>query len=122
MSVFYKRLEELCRKEGTAPQSKEIAEEIGVSTATITSWKRSGSLPKAPVLLKIAKHFHVSIEYLLGVDDIGSMSDTEKVLIRKFRESDIEEQLDYISWFIEKDKQNKENRAWFDQMMNELNS
>ena len=42
-----------------------MAEEIGLSNAAPTAW-RKGAVPKSSTLEKIAQHFNVSTDYLLG--------------------------------------------------------
>lgn len=43
-----------------------VAKETGISTATMTDWKKGRSTPKADKLQKIADYFAVSVDYLLG--------------------------------------------------------
>ena len=57
--VFYK----LCRDNGIFPNN--VAKEIGVSSGSITSWKR-GTVPQGATLQKIASYFNVTMDYLLG--------------------------------------------------------
>jgi transcriptional regulator with XRE-family HTH domain len=65
---FYERFEALCKGKGLRPQSDEIIEMTGVSSPSITGWKK-GSAPKPEVLVRIAAYFGVSVDYLLGVED-----------------------------------------------------
>ena len=60
--VFYKE----CQKQGLSPTS--VCKAIGLSNATATGWK-SGTLPKADVLVKLADYLNVSVDYLLGRSD-----------------------------------------------------
>ena len=57
--VFYK----LCRDNGIFPNN--VAKEIGVSSGSITLWKK-GTVPQGATLQKIASYFNVSVDYLLG--------------------------------------------------------
>lgn len=45
-----------------------IAQSLGVSKQTISSWRHGVRSPKKPVLIQIAKEFDVSIEWLMGFD------------------------------------------------------
>ena len=45
-----------------------IAQALGVSKQTISSWRHGTRSPKKPVLIQIAKEFDVSIEWLMGFD------------------------------------------------------
>ena len=60
--VFYKE----CQKQGTSPNA--VCKAIGLSNAAATGWK-SGTLPKADVLVKLADYLNVSVDYLLGRSD-----------------------------------------------------
>lgn len=60
---FFSILEELCRKKNTNVTS--VLKELGYSTSKGTAW-RNGSIPTGDILLKLAKHFNVSVDYLLG--------------------------------------------------------
>ena len=58
-NIFYA----LCKEKGTSPNA--VCKEIGLSNAAATGWK-NGKLPKLDVLVKIADHLDVSIDYLAG--------------------------------------------------------
>lgn len=121
---FYKRFEQLCAEEGLKPQSKEMLEITGVSSPAISNWNLKGSLPKADVLIRLADHFQVSVDYLLGLSEVRFqsnnnsdssvsspsasssvndavisdrvLSDQEKLLIRLFREANASGQFQII--------------------------
>ena len=46
-----------------------VSKETGISTATLTDWKKGRSTPKQDKLQKIADYFGVSIEYLMTGKD-----------------------------------------------------
>ena len=46
-----------------------VAKETGITTATLTDWKKGRSTPKADKLQIIAAYFGVSVDYLLGKED-----------------------------------------------------
>lgn len=61
--MFYDIYTELCQKTGEKPYA--VAALAGVkNNSSVASWQR-GSVPRQPVLEKIAAHFGVSIDYLL---------------------------------------------------------
>ena len=62
--MFWNVFFDECNKKGTSPNA--VCKAIGLSNATATGWK-NGTLPKADVLVKIAEHLDVSVDYLLGV-------------------------------------------------------
>ncbi|KAF5071796.1 helix-turn-helix protein [anaerobic digester metagenome] len=53
----------LCEKNVTA---YKVAKETGVSSTTLTEWKKGTYVPKLDKLQKIADYFGVSITYFLG--------------------------------------------------------
>lgn len=60
--MFYENLDKLCKSRGETVTS--LAKKLNLSTSKVTAWKR-GSIPKGEILLKIAKYFNVSTDYLL---------------------------------------------------------
>ena len=62
--MFWNTFFDECNKKGTSPNA--VCKAIGLSNATSTGWK-NGTMPKADVLVKIAEHLDVSVDYLLGV-------------------------------------------------------
>lgn len=60
---FWETFYSLCDKKGKKPNP--VGEDIGVSTASITKWKK-GATPNAEILLRLADYFNVSVDYLLG--------------------------------------------------------
>lgn len=67
MNTFYKKLKEL-REENSLLQ-KQLANELGVSQVTIARWETGNREPSFDMLIKIAKYFGVSTDYLLGLED-----------------------------------------------------
>ena len=61
--MFYEIVNNLCKERKTT--ITRMAEEIGLSNAAPTSW-RKGAVPKLNTVKKISEHFGVSVEYLLG--------------------------------------------------------
>lgn len=61
--MFYEIVNNLCKERKTT--ITRMAEEIGLSNAAPTSW-RKGAVPKLSTVKKISEHFGVSVEYLLG--------------------------------------------------------
>lgn len=63
--MFYEIVNNLCKERKTT--ITRMAEEIGLSNAAPTSW-RKGSVPKLSTVKKISKYFDVPVEYLLGTE------------------------------------------------------
>lgn len=63
-----KRLSDL---RGKAPQA-EIAKVAGVSPASISNWEAGLHFPPADAIAKLAVHWKVSADYLVGISDFPS--------------------------------------------------
>ena len=62
--MFWKRFYNLCLRNGKRPNP--IGKEIGLSSGIISKWK-NGGIPNGETLMKLAKYFDVSVDYLLGL-------------------------------------------------------
>ena len=72
-SVFYQRIKELCSRRNIT--IAKLESELGFGNASIKKWEKTSS-PSIDKILKVAKYFDVSIDYLLGRTDIeGSISE-----------------------------------------------
>jgi transcriptional regulator with XRE-family HTH domain len=58
----YETFEKLCNSRGITPYS--VSKATGITTATLTSWKKGRYTPKAEKLQKIADYFGVTLEYI----------------------------------------------------------
>lgn len=61
---MYEIFEKLLQSRGVS--AYKVSKETGISTATLTSWKKGNYVPKADKLQKIADYFGVDIDYLMG--------------------------------------------------------
>lgn len=90
---FYERYEELCQEHGMKPQNPKMQEVVEASSGTISGWKK-GVIPKAETIIRIAKYFGVTTDYLLGLSDSKSRSDLfteeERLLISAYRSASTE--------------------------------
>ena len=64
----YERFDRLCKKFGTT--AFQVAKETGVTTATLSSWKKGRYTPKADKLQKLADYFGVPLTYFTAPDDV----------------------------------------------------
>ena len=67
---FFERFSELCKAHGTTVNA--VARIIGASSGSVTAWKR-GAAPRNATLTKIADHFGVSTDYLLGLEEASDV-------------------------------------------------
>jgi len=68
MSIFANRLKE-CRKKIGKTQ-REVANDLGTSEVGYQNYEISKREPKIETLSKLADYFDVSVDYLIGRDDI----------------------------------------------------
>lgn len=59
-----------------------LAEQMGVSKQSVSNWENDNILPSVDVLVKLAKFFHVSCDYLLGINsdkvvNVSGLSDEQ---------------------------------------------
>ncbi len=66
MTTFFEKYTELCKKNGMSANG--AAKEIGLPSSSVTNWKQ-GRMPQVDSLLKVAKYFSVSVDWLLGNTD-----------------------------------------------------
>lgn len=59
----YEVFADLCEKNGVKPY--HVSKCTGVSTATLTEWKKGTYTPKTDKLQKIADYFGVTLDYLM---------------------------------------------------------
>lgn len=67
MVSFGKKLKELRQNAGLT--QKQLAERIWVTKSTISYYEQSECNPSPEVLVKLAKFFHVTTDYLLGFEE-----------------------------------------------------
>ena len=65
---------------------KQVAEQVGVAVSAISSYESSVRLPSYSVLVKLAKLYHVTSDYLLGAEkritlDITDLSDEDRTAV-----------------------------------------
>ena len=67
MIEFSKRLIELRTEKGIS--QKQLAEILEISSSNISYWEQNKGEPIACNIVKLAKFFNVSTDYLLGLED-----------------------------------------------------
>lgn len=76
MTNFKNKLKEL-RKENNITQ-KELAKFLNVRNTTISAWEVGDNEPDLTTLVKIAKYFYVTTDYLLGIENEDGTHKTYK--------------------------------------------
>ena len=64
----------------------ELARELDVTRSSVNAWEMGISLPSVPKLVQLAERFHISTDYLLGIEqkntvDIHAFTSEEQSLI-----------------------------------------
>ena len=77
--TFYEQLEKLCQKHNIKPSN--VVEQLGMSKGTMSNWKKGGT-PSGEAVVRFAKHFNVSTDYLLGIEknyplDTSGLTDSD---------------------------------------------
>lgn len=73
--MFSKRLKAL--RVAKKMSQQELADFLGITRQGYGKYEQSGSQPSFEMLLKIARYFHVSTDYLLGMTDIPNAESEE---------------------------------------------
>lgn len=76
--LFSKRVKELRDKEGLSME--QLAGKLGVTKSRINMWENNGTIPRMDVLIKLAKYFDVSTDYLLGKENTSNVNFENKRL------------------------------------------
>lgn len=66
--TFYERFAELCRDNNISPSSAAMA--VGLNRSSVTRWKQKGTAPRQETVVKIANLFDVTVEYMMGLEDM----------------------------------------------------
>lgn len=87
MVDFGKILKKLRTEEGLTQQ--QLADRLGVTKSVVSYYELQERSPSPEVLTKLASIFHVSTDYLLGIDhngeyiDLSGLSDDDIVTIKR---------------------------------------
>lgn len=65
----YSAFEQLLQMHGTTVY--RVAKETGIAPSTFTDWKNGRSTPKADKLVRIAAHFRLSLDDMMGTGESG---------------------------------------------------
>ena len=73
---FCEKLQKLRSDEGLTQE--ELAEKLFVSRTAISKWESGRGYPSIDSLKAIAKHFHVTIDELIGTEEIVTLAEEDK--------------------------------------------
>lgn len=85
MVDFGPRLKKLRTQMGLT--QKQLAERLGITKSVVSYYELQERYPSPEILVKLAHIFHVSTDYLLGVEisqylDISDLDDEDKLLLQ----------------------------------------
>lgn len=89
---------------------KELAEMINVAQNTVSNWENGTREPDNATLIKLAKLFNCSTDYLLGRTDIKNPYEPEAMAVHHDEEEFTEEELEDIKKFKEFVKMRREQK------------
>ncbi len=75
MVDFGKKLKKL--RTNAKLTQQELADRIGVSNTTISFCENTERYPSTDILIRIANYFHISTDYLLGIDNTKVLNISE---------------------------------------------
>lgn len=91
--MYYDNFEHLCKINNVKPS--QVSKATGISTATLSSWKKGKYTPKQDKLQLIANYFKVSIDYIISIDNNNisieqhpfhqSLTPEEQIIIMQYR-------------------------------------
>ena len=61
-------------REKTNKTQSELAKQLGITRSSVNAWEMGISVPSTQYIVELAHIFHVSTDFLLGVDDTSSVS------------------------------------------------
>ena len=73
-------------RERTGLSQAALAKKVGVTRSAVNAWEMGLSIPTTQYVAELAQLFHVSSDYMLGLDSaesiyIGSLNDEEKRIL-----------------------------------------
>jgi len=101
MHGFPERLKDLRNKMGYT--QADLARKLSLSRASVNAWEMGLSAPSIPFVVELAGLFHVTTDYLLGLE--------ERVVIRtdELSEREVLVVLNTVEAFIESKQKNQED-------------
>lgn len=85
-------------RESAGVTQAELARILGLSRSGVNAWEMGLSIPSTQYVVELAKSFHVSTDYLLGMEETSTIS------IKGLTQKQVSAVLDVIQCFKNPDK------------------
>lgn len=85
-------------RESAGLTQSELARILGLSRSGVNAWEMGLSIPSTQYVVELAKSFHVSTDYLLGMEETSTIS------IKGLTQKQVSALLDVIQCFRTADK------------------
>lgn len=99
------RLKEIRKRLGLT--ARQVAEHINVAESTMSLYESGKREPDIETIVRLAKYFNVSLEYLLGVGDIPSEEERRVLVVTKAIQESEERTSNQLQNYLTCDKQEK---------------
>ncbi len=102
--MFWDNFYKACLAKGTKPSA--LVQKLGLSGGSVTTWKKRP--PNAETLLILADALDVSVDYLLGREELQSsttpeeLDPTTKVLVEHFNKLSPQDKIDVLNLILKK--------------------
>ena len=96
-TIFSERLK-LLRKEKNI-SAEELANKLNINKSTISRYENDKTEPYLPIVLKIAKYFDVSLDWIAGISNIRESYITPNNILKLYIEKYYNEKDDKQTWF-----------------------
>lgn len=61
-------------RENSNMTQAELAKKLGITRSSVNAWEQGISCPSTTYLVELSRIFHVSTDYLLGIDSTATIS------------------------------------------------
>lgn len=61
-------------RESNKLTQSELARQLGITRSSVNAWEQGISVPSTQYVVELAHLFHVSVDYLLGVDTSANLN------------------------------------------------
>lgn len=83
-------------REDAGYSQSQLAKKLDVTRSSVNAWEMGVSIPTTPYIIELAKLFHVSTDYLLGLDS------TRQISLEGYSKSEIGLIYNLLKYFDEK--------------------